>query len=56
MRRFVAWDGGDFGVTSQLIRFINEKVSIIVLSNAGTGEAYKKANSIAEILMAKNLL
>ncbi|HEY4784825.1 MAG TPA: serine hydrolase domain-containing protein [Bacteroidales bacterium] len=55
-RNYVAWDGGDYGVSSQLIRFINEKVAIIVLSNIGTGEAYKKANAIAEILMDNDVL
>ncbi len=55
-RSYVAWDGGDYGVSSQVIRFINEKVAIIVLSNIGTGEAYKKANTIAEILIDKKIL
>jgi CubicO group peptidase (beta-lactamase class C family) len=50
-RTYVAWDGGDFGVSSQLIRFTHKKVAIVVLSNLGTGEAYKKANAIADILI-----
>jgi CubicO group peptidase (beta-lactamase class C family) len=50
-RTFVAWDGGDFGVSSQLIRFTDKKVAIVVLSNLGAGEAYKKANMIADILI-----
>lgn len=50
-RKFVAWDGGDFGVSSQLIRFIDKKIVIVVLSNLGTGEAYRKANAIADILI-----
>ncbi len=55
-RSYVAWDGGDYGVSSQLIRFINEKIVIIVLSNIGTREAYKKANTIAEILINKTFI
>ncbi len=55
-RSYVAWDGGDYGVSSQIIRFIKEKVAIIVLSNIGTGKAYKKANTIAEILIDGNVL
>lgn len=55
-KSYVAWDGGDFGVSSQMMRFINEKVAIIVLSNIGTGEAYKKANMIAEILINNHIL
>ena len=53
-RNYVAWDGGDYGVSSQLIRFTNKKVAIVVLSNLGTGEAYKKANAIADILIDDN--
>ena len=55
-RTFVAWDGGDYGVSAQLIRFIDKQVAIIVLSNIGTGEAYKKANTIAEILIDNGIL
>ena len=55
-RSYVAWDGGDYGVSAQLIRFINEKVAIIVLSNIGTGEAYKMANTIADILIGNGIL
>jgi CubicO group peptidase (beta-lactamase class C family) len=50
-RRLVAWDGGDFGISSQLIRFPDKKIAIVVLSNLGPGEAYKKANEIADILI-----
>lgn len=55
-RTYVAWDGGDFGVSSQLIRFTDKKVAIVVLSNLGTGEAYKKANAIADILIENGQL
>jgi CubicO group peptidase (beta-lactamase class C family) len=51
-RKFVAWDGGDFGISSQLIRFPDKKLAIVVLSNLGPGEAYKKANEMADILIA----
>lgn len=51
-RTSVAWDGGDFGISSQLIRFPDKGIAIIVLSNLGSGEAYRKANEIAEILIA----
>lgn len=50
-RAFFAWDGGDFGIGSQLIHFTDKKVAIVILSNLGTGEAYKKANAIADILI-----
>jgi CubicO group peptidase (beta-lactamase class C family) len=50
-RSYVAWDGGDFGVSSQLIRFPCKKVAIVVLSNLGTGNAAEKANEIADVLI-----
>ena len=55
-RKFVAWDGGDFGISSQLIRFPDNKLAIVVLSNLGPGEAYKKANEIADILISSGIL
>jgi CubicO group peptidase (beta-lactamase class C family) len=55
-RKFVAWDGGDFGISSQLIRFPGNKLAIVVLSNLGPGEAYKKANEIADILIRSGIL
>jgi CubicO group peptidase (beta-lactamase class C family) len=50
-RTFVAWDGGDFGISAQIMRFTKAKVAIIVLSNLGSGEAYLKADEIADILI-----
>jgi CubicO group peptidase (beta-lactamase class C family) len=50
-RTSVSWDGGDFGISSQLIRFPANGIAIIVLSNLGSGEAYRKANEIADILI-----
>jgi len=55
-RTYVAWDGGDFGVSAQLMRFPDQKTAIVVLSNLGTGEAYKKANDIADVLIANKVL
>lgn len=55
-KTYVAWDGGDFGISSQLIRFTEMNVAIIVLSNLGTGDAYKKANAIADILIEEGQL
>jgi CubicO group peptidase (beta-lactamase class C family) len=50
-KQYWAWDGGDFGVSAQVIRFPNEKLAIIVLSNIGTGNAADKAEEIASILL-----
>jgi len=55
-RTYVAWDGGDFGVSAQLMRFPDQKTAIVVLSNLGTGEAYKKANDIADVLIKSKVL
>lgn len=55
-RTYVAWDGGDFGISSQLIRFPDSKIAIIVLSNLGTGGAADKANKIADVLIANKTL
>ena len=55
-RTCVAWDGGDFGISSQLIRFPDEGIAIIVLSNLGSGESYRKANEIADILIESGKL
>jgi CubicO group peptidase (beta-lactamase class C family) len=55
-RTCVAWDGGDFGISSQLIRFPEQGVAIVVLSNLGSGESYRKANEIADILIECGML
>ena len=55
-RTCVAWDGGDFGISSQLIRFPDKGIAIIVLSNLGSGESYRKANEIADILIESGKL
>jgi len=55
-RTYVAWDGGDFGVSSQLIRFPGKKIAIVVLSNLGTGNAAGKADEIADVLIESGLL
>jgi CubicO group peptidase (beta-lactamase class C family) len=50
-RKTIAWDGGDWGISSQLIRFPDAGVAIVVLSNIGSGEAYRQANKIADVLI-----
>lgn len=51
-----AWEGGDSGISTQVIRFPKEKIAIIVLSNIGNGNAAEKANQIADKLIAGKLL
>ena len=55
-RKIVAWDGGDWGISAQLLRFPEENVAIIVLSNLGSGESFRKANSIGDILLDIGLI
>ncbi len=55
-RKIVAWDGGDWGISSQLLRFPDEGIAIIVLSNIGSGEAYRKVKAVADILINEGVL
>lgn len=55
-RKIVAWDGGDYGVSSQLLRFPEHGIAIVVLSNLGSGQAYQKANEIADILIEEKII
>ncbi|MEM1321089.1 MAG: serine hydrolase domain-containing protein [Bacteroidota bacterium] len=55
-RPIVAWDGGDWGISAQLMRFPKQGVAIVVLSNLGTGEAYRKVNQIADILIDEGVM
>jgi hypothetical protein len=55
-RKYYAWDGGDFGVSTQLIHFPDKQIAIAVLSNIGTGNAAEKANTIADLLIKAKLL
>lgn len=50
-KKIAAWDGGDWGVSTQIMRFLDEKVAIICLSNLGSGEAYRRVNRIADVLV-----
>lgn len=51
-----AWDGGDYGVSAQIMRFPKEQLAIIVLSNIGTGNAAEKVERIAGLLLASHQL
>jgi hypothetical protein len=55
-RPIYAWDGGDWGISSQMIRFPEHGVAIICLSNLGSNPAWEKANEIAEVLERAGLL
>ncbi|WP_075343941.1 serine hydrolase domain-containing protein [Tenacibaculum agarivorans] len=55
-RKIVAWDGGDWGISSQLLRFPDQGIAIVVLSNIGSGQAFRKVNGIADILVREGLI
>lgn len=55
-RKIIAWDGGDWGISAQLMRFPDQGVAIVVLSNLGTGAAYQKVNQIADILIEEKVM
>ncbi|MFK7971184.1 MAG: serine hydrolase domain-containing protein [Bacteroidia bacterium] len=55
-RKIVAWDGGDWGISAQILRFPEQGIAIVVLSNLGTGEAFRKAEHIADILVERGII
>ena len=50
-RSMVAYEGGDWGFSSFMMRFPDNELSIVVLSNIGTGRAASKAYQIMDILV-----
>ncbi|MEO1714133.1 MAG: hypothetical protein AAFU60_12440, partial [Bacteroidota bacterium] len=50
-RSMVAYEGGDWGFSSFMMRFPDTELSIVVLSNIGTGRAASKAYQIMDILV-----
>lgn len=55
-RKIVAWDGGDWGISSQLMRFPDQGIAIVTLSNLGSGASYQKVNEIADILIEEGII
>lgn len=55
-RKFVAWEGATYGISAQVIRFPDEKVALIVLSNHGDGASDAKAYQLADVLIEDSLL
>ena len=55
-RKTVAWEGSDYGISTQILRFPEQGVSIIVLSNLGSGQAPQQADAIADVLIAEGIL
>lgn len=49
-RRTLWYEGGDLGFSSYMVRLPDDDVSVIVLSNLGTGRALDRARAILDIL------
>ena len=53
----ITWyEGGDWGFSSYFIRFVKQNITVLVLSNLGTGNARKYSNAILDILIEENVI
>jgi CubicO group peptidase (beta-lactamase class C family) len=50
-RRTIWYEGGDLGFSSYMVRLPDDQLSVIVLSNLGTGRAVDQAKKVLEILI-----
>lgn len=55
-KKFIAWEGSAYGISSEIIRFPNQEIAIIVLSNLGSGASSNKATRIADVLIEASVL
>ena len=55
-RTKVAWDGGDWGISSELARFPDQGVAIICLSNLGSGRSSTRVADLARMLIRRGIL
>ncbi len=55
-RTRVAWDGGDLGFSTEMVRFPDQGIAIICLSNLGSERASRRVAQIADILIENGLL
>jgi CubicO group peptidase (beta-lactamase class C family) len=51
--RTLSYEGGDLGFSSYMVRFPDEGLTIIVLSNLGTGRAADKAREVLKVLIRR---
>ncbi|MEM8523128.1 MAG: serine hydrolase domain-containing protein [Bacteroidota bacterium] len=49
--QIVSYDGGDWGFSSYIMRFLKNELTVVCFSNLGTGNARKYANSLVDILV-----
>ena len=55
-RTKISWDGGDWGFSTEMAHYPDSGISIICLSNMGSGRSFEKVNQIASILIKYGLM
>jgi CubicO group peptidase (beta-lactamase class C family) len=50
-RRILWYEGGDAGFSSYMMRFPDDRFTVIVLSNLGSGQAGRRAKQVADIVL-----
>ena len=50
-RRTLWYEGGDLGFSSYMVRLPDDEVTIIVLSNLGTGRAADHARRVLDVVL-----
>jgi CubicO group peptidase (beta-lactamase class C family) len=50
--RTIWYEGGDLGFSSYMVRFPDQRTTVIVLSNLGTGNSVRFARAVADIVLA----
>ncbi len=49
-RRTLWYEGGDLGFSSYFVLFPDEDLTVVVLSNLGTGRSFERANRVIDVL------
>jgi CubicO group peptidase (beta-lactamase class C family) len=52
-RRTLWYEGGDLGFSSYMVRLPDDRLTVIVLSNLGTGRAAERAGRVLDVLLAR---
>ena len=51
--RTLWYEGGDLGFSSYMVRFPDQRLTVIVLSNLGTGRAAAKAREVLDVVIPR---
>ncbi len=54
--QIVAYEGGDWGYSAYVMRFTQQKASVVCFSNLGTGRAQSKAHQVVDALVDAGVL